>query len=109
MRETLLCKVFFTSNIKLLQILCQVVYTPTMKNQAKVCKVGEKVTNYVQLHRKRLGVTQQQLAKETALSRQTIIAIEKGNYCPSVLHAIKIANFFKVPLETIFVCGNSEK
>lgn len=80
-----------------------------MNNKDKVCKLGEKVTNYVLQHRKRIGVTQEQLAKQTSLSRQTIIAIEKGNYCPSVLHAIKIASFFKVPLEELFVCGETTK
>lgn len=78
---------------------------PQTHNSQKVCKVGEKVTNFVQKYRKMHGITQEQLARETMLSRQTIISIEKGNYCPSVLHAMKIAKFFKVPLEELFICG----
>jgi len=48
------------------------------------------------------GVTQEDLAEAVGVSRQTIIAVEKGNYTPSVLLAIKIAQFFKTPLEKVF-------
>jgi len=48
------------------------------------------------------GVTQEELAEKLQVTRQTIIAIEKGNYTPSVMLAIKIANFFNVPVENIF-------
>jgi len=36
------------------------------------------------------------------VSRQTIIAVERGNYTPSVLLALKIANVFKKNVEDIF-------
>ena len=42
------------------------------------------------------------LAEKLQVTRQTIIAIERGNYTPSVMLAIKIANFFNVPVENIF-------
>ena len=48
------------------------------------------------------NMTQEELALRTGVSRQTIIAIEKGNYTPSVLLALKIADFFKLPVEHIF-------
>ena len=47
-------------------------------------------------------ITQEELAAAVGVSRQTIIAIEKGNYTPSVLLALKIAHFFKKPIEEIF-------
>jgi len=47
-------------------------------------------------------MTQEILAEETGVTRQTIIALEKGNYVPSVLLALKIARYFKTPLEQIF-------
>jgi len=47
-------------------------------------------------------ITQEQLAEALGVSRQTVIAIEKGNYVPSVFLALKIAKFFQVPLEEIF-------
>ena len=52
--------------------------------------------------RTRKGVTQEELAIRVQVSRQTIIAIEKGNYTPSVLLALKIADFFNLPVESIF-------
>ena len=41
-----------------------------------------------------MGATQEELAEAVSVTRQTIIAIEKGNYTPSVLLALKIAHFF---------------
>ncbi len=47
-------------------------------------------------------MTQQQLADEVQVSRQTIVAIEKGNYSPSLELAFKLAHIFKTPLEEVF-------
>ena len=47
-------------------------------------------------------ITQEDLAEKLDVSRQTVIAIEKGNYTPSVLLAIKISRFFNLPVEKIF-------
>ena len=49
-----------------------------------------------------LDLTQEKLSKKIGVSRQTIIAIEKGNYIPSVLLALKLAKFFKKSVETLF-------
>ena len=62
----------------------------------------EKVQNEVSRYRTQVGVTQEALATEVDVSRQTIIALEKGNYTPSILLALKIAGFFKVPVEKLF-------
>jgi len=47
-------------------------------------------------------MTQEELAVALGVTRQTIISIEKGNYTPSVLLALKIAALFKVRVEDIF-------
>lgn len=60
------------------------------------------VYNSVQEMRKKCGMTQQEVSDSVGVTRQTIIAIEKGNYTPSVLLAIKIAHIFKKPVEEIF-------
>jgi len=52
--------------------------------------------------RQEQGLTQEELGKQVGVTRQTIIAIEKGNYVPSLLLAINIAKFFQTPLESIF-------
>jgi len=62
----------------------------------------EYISNQVNKLRSEKGVTQEELAEKVQVSRQTIIAIEKGNYTPSVLLAIKLADVFKVPVEKIF-------
>ena len=61
-----------------------------------------KVNNQVHELRAQSGATQEQLAHAVGVTRQTIIAIEKGNYTPSVLLAIALARFFKVRVEDIF-------
>ncbi|MEK7111089.1 MAG: helix-turn-helix transcriptional regulator [Patescibacteria group bacterium] len=61
------------------------------------------ITNRVFELRKEINVTQEDLAKAVNVSRQTIIAIEKGNYIPSLLLGLKIARFFKKPIEKMFI------
>jgi len=62
----------------------------------------EIIRNKVQELRKEYGMTQEELALEVGVTRQTIIAIERGNYTPSVLLALKISSLFKVSVEKIF-------
>ncbi len=62
----------------------------------------EIILNQVYKLRLQMNITQENLAETLGVTRQTIIAIEKGNYTPSVLLALKIAKFFKKPLEEIF-------
>jgi putative transcriptional regulator len=47
-------------------------------------------------------MTQQQLAEKVGVTRQTIVAIEKGDYSPSLELAFKLALVFDAPLETVF-------
>ena len=47
-------------------------------------------------------MTQQQLATKVGVTRQTIIAMEKDRYSPSLELAFKIAHVFGVPLEEVF-------
>jgi putative transcriptional regulator len=47
-------------------------------------------------------MTQQQLAKKVGVTRQTIIALEKGKYSPSLELAFRIAHVFGKPLEEVF-------
>lgn len=49
------------------------------------------------------GLTQEDLARALGVTRQTIIAIEKGKYNPSLELAFKIAKFFKVKVEDVFI------
>lgn len=58
--------------------------------------------NRLKVERAIKDITQQQLAELTGVSRQTINAIEKGNYVPSTTLSLKIAKVFEKPLEEIF-------
>lgn len=64
--------------------------------------MAECIKNEVSKLRIERGVTQEDLAARVSVSRQTIIALEKGNYTPSILLALKIARFFSLPVEKIF-------
>ncbi|MDD2807917.1 MAG: helix-turn-helix transcriptional regulator [Patescibacteria group bacterium] len=65
--------------------------------------MGEKIINQVYELRTKSGNTQCDLAAAVGVTRQTIIAIEKGDYTPSVLLALKIADFFHLPVEKVFI------
>ena len=58
--------------------------------------------NKLKVYRAIYGLTQEQLADEIEVSRQTIIAIESDKYLPSLGLAFKMAELFKVKVEDIF-------
>lgn len=60
------------------------------------------VVNTVRQARTALRITQDELAERVQATRQTIISIEKGNYVPSVLLALKIAASLNKKVEEIF-------
>lgn len=62
----------------------------------------ETIVNSVHQLRTQQNITQEHFADSIGVTRQTVIAIEKGNYTPSVLLAMKIAHFFKKSVEEIF-------
>ncbi len=62
----------------------------------------EVVTNCVNQLRTNARLTQEELAQALGVTRQTIISIEKGNYTPSVLLALKIADHFDTTVEHVF-------
>lgn len=64
--------------------------------------------NNLNILRGRKNITQEELANKVGVTRQTIIAIEKGNYTPSVLLAIRLAKYFNVSVEDLFNLENEE-
>ncbi|MEV7647104.1 helix-turn-helix transcriptional regulator [Arthrobacter sp. NPDC089319] len=58
--------------------------------------------NTLPQHRQKLGWSQQRLADELGVSRQTIISIEKGRYDPSLPVAFRIAAVFQCSIEDLF-------
>ncbi len=65
--------------------------------------MGDKVHNEVRTQRFLQGeMTQQELAERVGVSRQTVIAVEKGKYNPSVGLALRIASVFGMSVEELF-------
>ncbi|WP_088067484.1 helix-turn-helix transcriptional regulator [Gottfriedia luciferensis] len=54
-------------------------------------------------------MTQQQLADKVGVTRQTIMALEKGNYSPSLELAFRIARAFNLSLEEVFFYADETK
>ena len=53
--------------------------------------------------RRQRGINQEELAAALMVSRQTIGSLENGRYNPSILLAFKIARYFGMPIEEIFI------
>ena len=63
---------------------------------------GLSLKNFVRMHRARLDLTQQELADEVGVSRQTIHAIERGKADPSVTLALRLARLFELGVSELF-------
>lgn len=59
--------------------------------------------NRIKVHRAIHDLTQEALADKLHVTRQTINAIEKGKYDPSLELAFKLSQLFEVPIEELFV------
>lgn len=62
----------------------------------------------IKVHPARKNITQEQLASELAVSRQTINSIEKNRYVPSTLLALKLSRFFETSVNEIFELDENE-
>jgi len=59
--------------------------------------------NKIKTLRAEKNMTQEDLAKEVGVTRQTIIAIEKNKYVPSLELAFKLSKFFEKKIEEVFL------
>jgi putative transcriptional regulator len=64
--------------------------------------------NRIRMYRAMHEVTQETLAQDLGVTRQTILAIEKGKYDPSLLLAYKIARYFDVTIDEMFLLDSLE-
>lgn len=65
--------------------------------------------NRIEEIRKEKGVNQEELAKIMGVSRQTISSLENGRYNPSILLAYKIAKYFDMSIEEVFIFEEGDK
>ena len=63
--------------------------------------------NKIKVFRAMYDLTQEDLAREVGVTRQTILAIEKGKYDPSLELAFGMAHRFQVTIEEIFIFEES--
>lgn len=59
--------------------------------------------NNIELLRKDRNITQEEFAKVMEVSRQTISSLERGKYNPSIFLAHKIAKYFDMSIEEVFI------
>lgn len=86
-----MCKVDYTKNVKL-AILWRVI----------------KLKNRVQELRKQRRLSQSELADAVEVTRQTIISLENGKYNASLMLAHKIARYFDLTIEEVFLFEEDE-
>ena len=64
--------------------------------------------NRIETIRKQRGILQEDFAKSMGVSRQTISSLENGRYNPSILLAHKIAKYFGMSIEDVFIFEEEE-
>ena len=71
-------------------------------------KKNMEMENLIRVERAKKKITQAELAKKVNVSRQTIHAIETGKFVPSTVLALKIARFFNVKIEDLFILEETD-
>lgn len=87
--------------IKMSNILDIYYYTIYMSNTLDKC--GDNLKNIIKVLRKKLGITQETLAKECGVVRQTINCIENDKYDPTLELAFKIAKVLNKKVDEVFI------
>ncbi|MDD3038374.1 helix-turn-helix transcriptional regulator [Bacteroides sp.] len=64
--------------------------------------------NKIKVYRAMKNISQEELAVAIGVTRKTINTVETGKFIPSTVLALKIARYFGVPVEEIFVLNDSE-
>lgn len=70
---------------------------------------GLAMKNRLEEIRKSRGIRQDELARALEVSRQTIGSLENGRYNPSIILAFKIARYFDMKIEDIFIYEEGEQ
>ena len=73
-----------------------------MESELSVRKEDD-VKNHLEVLRKARGIKQEEWAEAIEVSRQTIGSLENGRYNPSILLAFKLARYFNLSIEDIFI------
>jgi putative transcriptional regulator len=87
------------SVLDILRLLC---YTGDMESGLSIER-SVTMKNRLEQLRKERGIRQEELAAALEVSRQTIGSLENGRYNPSIILAFKIARYFGLSIEDIFI------
>ena len=63
---------------------------------------GDEVYNRIAMLRAERGVSRRQLAEALGVHYQTVGYLERGEYSPSLYLALKLAEYFEIPVEVVF-------
>lgn len=72
------------------------------------CKGADSLKNRIEEIRKARGIRQEDFAKSMSVSRQTISSLETGRYNPSIFLAYRIAKYFGMSIEEVFIFDEEE-
>ena len=81
----------------------KVLYYNHIENVKHTLQKEVTVKNKIEEIRKEQGIRQEDFAKYMGVSRQTISSLETGRYNPSIILAYKIAKFFEMTIEEVFI------
>lgn len=88
----------------ILDISKKVTYNTITESKLYILEKGGIITkNKLEELRKARGIKQEELADAMEVSRQTIGSLENGRYNPSILLAFKLAKYFEMSIEDIFI------
>lgn len=68
-----------------------------------------RMVNYIKEIRLSRGITQVKMAEDLQVTRQTINAIEKDKYNPCLELALKLIDYFDVPIEELFILKGDDE
>lgn len=66
------------------------------------------LSNQIKVQRAIKNITQEELAAEIGVTRKTINTIETGKFVPSTILAIRLARFFKIKVEELFILNDNK-
>ncbi|GAA1995198.1 helix-turn-helix transcriptional regulator [Nocardiopsis rhodophaea] len=72
------------------------------RGRAKSGATAEQVYNRIAVLRAERGISRRQLAETLGVHYQTVGYLERGEYSPSLYLALRIAQYFEVPVEVVF-------
>ncbi len=64
---------------------------------------NQELTNQIKVQRAMKNITQEELAAQIGVTRKTINTIETGRFIPSTILAIKLARYFGIKVEELFI------